>query len=119
MGIDLTLLPYDCQHYDLFYSHTILSLDRDYDLFDEIKEIEAYPQMELFSHFMSKVPDGNKKGEYCYGADNTDAYGEQLQFVFARDLIKLDNKNLSNKNTAVMAYLRMLPGDQRVALYWH
>jgi len=112
------------------FSHTILPLGRDYDLWERI---EALPQLEMskefrqdFTCYCSNVPDGSMKGESCYGTLLEDCYGNQLQWVTAGDLVKAfqdleetEGEKLSIPNAAALAYLIQLEPDNPIALYWH
>lgn len=122
MGMDLRLLPFDWdQGESLSYSHTILSCDRDYDLFDQVEKFEPiYRKVpKSFSCFLSRVPDGTYEGERCYGEVNTTSYGDPLKFILVSDLVKIDASKYSERNQAIWAYLKALNPETKVALYWH
>lgn len=119
MGLDLTLLPFDGDHGDFCFSHTLLDCGRRRDLFDAIMEtLHEVPVPDGFQSYMSR--DGDRDSHY--GVTTTTPYGQPLGWVRAADLAQfsahadvLDNY----KNKAVWAYLGHLPPRTKVALYWH
>lgn len=120
MGLDLRILPV----YDIGadFSTDVISFDRDYILFDKIARMSKKYGIEI----------GNK-GIHCflstdgkcdkphYGKTAEDPYGDKLRYLTAR-LLKIamfDYRTESPKNKAVMAFIRELPDDLEVYLYWH
>ena len=86
MGIDLRLLPVDGDFVpNVFYSHQILSLDRNA-ILDDIQKVAEQHGKPLpavrFTSFMSR----QENGEYGYGEENEDAYGAPLQYVLVKHL---------------------------------
>lgn len=120
MGLDLTLLPVEADHGHWGFSHSVLSLDRDYKLFDRIQKIEdkrSVPLPEDFTSYLS-VDDGD--GEPYYGQTTETPYGLPLKAVYAKDLLKASEARRSSlRNQAAWAYLEKLPDGAKVALYWH
>lgn len=128
MGLDLTLLPVESEH--LAFSHTVLSLDRRSDMWEKIKLIPQITRDVVFYSFMSRVPDGKSEGEKCYGVVKEDAYGNPIKWANAGDVVKameeyyesvkdLDWIKYDCRNQAVLAYLKVLPANRLVVLYWH
>ncbi len=121
MGLDLYLLPFDCDHNSIHFSHTILNCDKIYDLFDEIQEIEKKQGFDIPSDFTSYLCRDDKYEESHYGKTLDTPYGDPLKYIIVRDLIKIKNhpRNFeSTKNKAIWAYLEQLPIETKVALYW-
>ena len=110
MGIDLTLLPFDCDHDNLSFSHTVLQLPRDYGLYDRIRGIPK-----------TKIPDGfhsyvSRDGEYeepHYGTTTTDSYGDEIECATAGGLKTVGIEGPTG------AYINALPDDCRVAIFYH
>lgn len=120
MGLDLTLLPFDADYDELCFSHTVLSCDRNGQLFCEIMALPSEPVLEGFSSYMSNEVVGDFDGIH-YGPTKTTPYGEQVTFVKARQLCKLQEIAglVAYKNVAVWAYLQALDPETKVALFWH
>lgn len=104
-GIDLNLLPYDAS----FFSHTVLQVDRDYELYDKIK---ALPNMEVNDGFTSYLSRDDKYEEPHYGETVINPYGERVVFVLARDLKTVGIPGPTG------AYVKELDDRCKVALYW-
>ena len=117
MSVDLRLLPFDCDRGDWAYSPTILELGGSYDLHDKIKKLRSMPVPKDFNSFCGR--DEGYDG-YCYGKTSETSYGEPLEWVLAGELcaIKLP-KDAPYIERAIWAYLKHLPPQTKVALYWH
>lgn len=121
MGLDLHLLPFDCDMDDFAFSHTLLSLERNRVLFDLLMNLENQKGLPVPKNFMTYCSRSDE-GENCYGATPTTPYGERMMFVEVGVLMSLKDHNLVErdyKNKAVWAYLSCLPKSRKVALYWH
>ena len=117
MGIDLRLLPFDCDQGALVYSHTILDLGRNCELQREIRKLPALPVPDNFRSFVGREPEYNG---ICYGVTNKTPYGDPLQFVLAGNLCAVDlPKEAGHIEQAIWAYLKCLPHQTKVALYWN
>lgn len=86
MGIDLRLLPVDGDFVpNVFFSHQILSLDRNA-ILDDIREVAERHGKPLpdtrFTSFIGR----QKNGEHGYGEEHEDAYGAPLQYVLVKHL---------------------------------
>lgn len=110
MGIDLTLLPFDCDHEYLSFSHNVLQLPRDYNLFDKIR---ATTQNEVPEGFTSYVSRDDAYEETHYGKTTEDPYGEKVRYTTAGELKKCGIYGPSG------AYVNELPDENKVALFWH
>lgn len=119
MGLDLTLLPFDCDQGNFCFSHTMLDCERRRDLFEAImKMLKETPVPDGFMSFRGRT----QEGDTSYGVTTTTPYGAPLGWVPAGDLVNLgvhigvlDN----HLNRAIWAYLRELPKETKVALFWH
>lgn len=116
MGVDLRLLPFDADQGDFAYSHTMMEVGRDYDLHGKIRALKSMPVPSDFTSFCARGVDG----EPTYGKTSETPYGEQLEYVLAGHLaaIKLPRDAWYGVR-AVWAYLKELPPQTKVALYWH
>lgn len=118
MGVDLRLLPFDADHKDLAFSHTLLSCERRSALWEAIAEHCAASDVpDCFSSFCNVTDEG----ETMYGVTTTTPHGERLQWTTAEALLQpavmahVDDP----KNRAIWAYLAALPPATKVALFWH
>lgn len=120
MGVDLRLLPLDYEGPDITYSHTILSMERQRELWPKIEALPSTPAPR-FTSFMAIREAEPDKGESCYGYATKDAYGQPLRCVTADDLRKCVMRlvGLYEKNYAIGCYLSALPPETRIVLYWH
>jgi hypothetical protein len=121
MGVDLTLLPLDCDRPDFAFSHTVLSFDSQRKLWDEISALPSEPAPS-FTSFYGRVPDGSMEGEHGYGEAKVDSYDVPLRCVTALSLAACLARHKGfcyPKNEAILAYIAALPKETRVVLYWH
>jgi len=111
MGVDLKLLPVECDNTHISYSNTILSLDRDYDLQKSINNLNSIEFGKPLICDLSKNEDGSII-ECCYG--------DSLKWLYAIDMFNAFAiiADLSDKNSAAMAYLFALPEKTKVILCW-
>lgn len=107
MGIYLKLLPF--YHGDSNFSHEILDVVQDYDLFDEIRVLPSMEVDDEFDSFYSR--DGQFNGHH-YGVTEKDAYGNRLKWVLAKDL------RLVGIPGPTGAYVAAMKDRDRIALYW-
>ena len=112
MGVALILRPF--KHYlsangtPLLYES--LRLDRDGALFDAIERAPSFavPQVEVYEDDGLRVR-------------GTTPYGEPVRYALAGELARAGSEpaDLSPWNAAVVAFLRALPADLPVYLWWH
>jgi hypothetical protein len=114
MGIDLTFLPLEHESERLAYSHTLLPLERRYDLQDEVRALNPKSLGRVMSSYLSR----NKDGEICYGDTNEDCYGEALTYLTVAELLQVNPTTIQYKNKAIWAYLKELPLETKIVLYW-
>ena len=120
MGLDLTLLPFYSEDMEIPFSHDVIQLSRNYELFDIINAVEKQFGRDVPENFTSYVSRDDKYEDIHYGITATTSYGDSLKYVKAKDLWKVMGfENLSWRNKAVIAYLRELPENLNIALYWH
>lgn len=119
MGLDLRLLPLDHDSADWGFSHTVLDVGNASHIYDALKGVPRTAVPADFATFVSRL----ENGEAGYGQTQETPYGEPLQCVTVKALLKIQRsavtKDSSAKRRAIWAYLRELDSDQRVALYWH
>ena len=114
MGIDLRLLPIECESHSLCYSHTLLDCVRNYELHEVIKKLEVVPIMRKITCFLAT----NNDGEPSYGDITQDAYGKDLTYVTSDLLSSINDEHVNGRNVAVWAYLKSLQPNTKVVLYW-
>jgi hypothetical protein len=116
MGIDLTLMPGKFTGggrpiLDWFLATERISLDRDYALQDRIRLVPTQP-LPFGVRFRNYEDDGLK--------DRTDdQYDTPLTWCRAGDLAKVSDGDCSPWNKAAMAFVRALPPDILIVLWWH
>jgi len=112
------------------FAHTQLDFATNNPLFEdfqgwvkiaEITGAKLAPQD--FACYRAVVPDGSKMGEHCYGVTRVDSYDHLLFQIKAEMFLKYWDKprakaTLSPVGKAALAYLKALPGDTLVTLYW-
>lgn len=85
---------------------------------DRVKHLPRVQRPESFHTFVSR----SKDGEPCYGQTAETPYGEPLECVRAHDLIPALETIAEPewfRLHAAINYLRALPPDTKIALYWH
>lgn len=113
MGLDLTLIFQTNPNSKCFHSTDKLSFTRNYDLFDKIQKIKAEP-----------IP---TEIIFYYGDAKTkiDSYGDALKYIKAGDLAKVEyidepwNDFFLAYNKAILEFVRALPPETMIVLYWH
>jgi hypothetical protein len=111
MGLDLTL-AYSPWRSDqgapepLLYSR--LSLNRDYELFDQIKELPVIPVTGPVLWY----------GDEGLETRETDPYGDRLTWVNAFHFHNVKGSE-NSENAAILAFVRTMPPDRRIYLWWH
>lgn len=112
MSLDLTLVfdPFKSNP-DCFHGYNRLRMDSAYRLFEAIQDSDPAPLNP------GRVVDWY--GDEGLETRDTDVYGDRLTLITASALVAVMNKfDLSPKNAAVFAYLRALPPDEEVILWW-
>ena len=123
MGLDLTLLPFDSpEGCPRDFSHTLLPLGRDRELFEEIARVETEFGRDVPERFHS-YRGRDAAGEACYGETLQTNYGDRLRYVRVKHL--LHQKNHPRfcagypENRAILAWLKESDPELRIALFWH
>lgn len=115
MGLDLTLVPNRYpQIGGWFLAYDRISLDRQYALFDAIRDqVDTFP-LEDDTRFQWYGDEGLEDVR-------EDPYGSPLRWCFAKDLskIRLSVEDLSAWNRGVVAFVRSLPPDTKIVLWWN
>lgn len=115
MGLDLILLPFDHNS----FSHTVLSCQRNYQLFDWIQTL---PALEVESGFQSYVSRDDKYEDTHYGETLETPYGDVVLYTTIKHLKNVPKEienGFDKKTQAIWAYLRHLDNSNKVALFWH
>jgi len=122
MGLDLKLIPVDCDSVKQAWGHTLLTLDRDRGLWEAIKRVPSMEFRRDFNCYVADIPDGKWGGESGYGNVTEDALGEPLSFVYADELGRVVDLEImgekSPHNVPAFAYIKALPKNTKVILYW-
>lgn len=123
MGLDLRLLPFDSpEGCGREFSHTILPLERDWELFDQIREVEEEQGRDIPERFRSFLG-RDDQGEYRYGETERTPYGSRLRYVRVKHLLSLQEEPCFcegyPENRALLAWLQASDPERRIALYWH
>lgn len=116
MGVDLRLLPFDCDHDDFAFSHTLLELGRNYELHAQIRQLNQFPVPSGFTSFSGRSANFD---DICYGTTVSTPYGEDLTYTTAGELCQIPKNYRAEWERPVWAYLDALSPETKVALYWH
>lgn len=117
MGVDLTIAPDRWSlpqggERDWWLANNRLDLLRNYHLYDQIKALPSSP-LEPDTTFGWYGDDGVER-------ETEDAYGNPLRYVRAGDLGTIpDQPDYPAWNRAVLAFVRALPPETRIMLWWH
>lgn len=119
MGVSVKLLPQFSKGAD--FSDMVLNIDTNGNFISALKEIENNRGREvqnggIHSHFGA---DMNYEG-LCYGETYFTPYGKVMKGIQAKDILPaLDELNLDYwKNRAIIAFLKELPPNLEIWLYW-
>lgn len=124
MGLDLTLIVnrFGDKFTDMFVATDRLSLYRDYSLFAQLSpDIEA----EEGDCVCDPLPVPKDWSVEWHDDDGlrritTDAYGSPLTYLTARDFEPVEfGAKAYPWNVAVVDFVKSLPGETQVVLYWH
>lgn len=123
MGIDLTISIINENNFEnkTWLAYERLNFDRDYKIFGWL----GFPNMEAKKKLdIKEVPYGTTVEWYDDdGIDksNEDPYGERLQYCFVGDIkkLKLNKDEHSERNIAIIGFLKKLPELTIIVLRWH
>ena len=107
MGIDLKLLPFYMG--EAAFSNDVISIQRNYDMFDQIKKL---PMMRVPDEFSGLVSMGGDYQEQHWGTVVEDRYGDAVKYVLAKDLKTI------NISGAAGAYVNAMEDEHKIALFW-
>ena len=113
MGVRLTLLPIGGVNELITSLHNFLVCERDNWLFEEIDQIIA---TEVPPDFQGFYP--AEDCDYFFGPVTIDGYGNKLTYVLVKELLKLKPLSDSQTNKAIWAYLKQLPREGKIVLFW-
>lgn len=121
MGLDLKLLPQWRVSPVCDFSHDVIWMARDGELFDLIEKVErevgvAVDKVGIYS-YVATLPNG----ESGYGRTVETPYGKRMKSVTAKQLKDslVDYVADDWKNEAGIAYVNALPDDLLIWLYWN
>ena len=108
---NLRLLPFDREKPEMAVSFTVLNLIVETEVYRQINALPQTPVPQYFGSFCGgEYPDGIR-----YDNTQQTAYGTPLMAVKAGDLAGIQTA----LDAPTMAYLRTLPPDTRIALWWY
>ena len=119
MGIDLKLIITTSPEYlkeykpEYWLAQAVIDCNRNYDFFDKINELEhEFKPLSVTIHASIGIK---------YKAYKNDRYGKPLMYITAGKLAEhFKDVTLDDwPNDAALAYIRALPADLPVVLYWH
>ncbi len=113
MSLHLTLLPIGGTNELITSGNNFLTCERDNYLFEQIDQITASTVPPDFKGFYS-----TEDCHYVYGSITKDGFDTELTFVLVKELVKLKPHMQSQTNKAIWAYLKQLPPERKIALYW-
>ncbi len=121
MSVDLTLLPFDGDHGDLSFSHTVLPVYANYDLHAQINKLNQLEVPPTFTSYFGSndKPSDYYYGERCYGKTIEDSYGQPVKYTTVKELLTIKDKYWTCRSVPVFAYLKCLKPATKVALFWH
>ncbi len=122
IGLDLQLLPIFSRMEDsIWYSHSVLELQRKIELFEKILEVEKKVGSFIPPNFDSYVSREKGKDSH-YGETTYTPYGDPVKYITVKDLLQFEyHEEVVDHfvNRAIWAYLRELPEKTKIALFWH
>ena len=119
MGLDLRLLPQYNERAD--FSHDILSLSRDGEMFNIISEVEKENGKEIPRNGIYTFLATGKDGESKYGKTYESPYGDIINSVQCKNLKEALKDFMPKhwKNKAIKSFINELPDNLEVWIYWH
>lgn len=102
-------------------AYTRIALDRNYEIFGQIANIRGVKARVVCDP--KPIPATVKFKWYSdegLQERNYDAYGDPLKFVYAHELSKVNlDSDAGAWNKAAFAFVRALPPDTIIVLWWH
>lgn len=124
MGLDLALIPIQYHtNLRLWYGGTRIQCDRDYDVFAQIpgchyRGPEYARKPVARSRQLGAVELSTWTGDEGWAHVEEDPYGTPLEYILAGHLAKVNVDKASPWNQACFAFIRALPKDTPVVLWW-
>lgn len=117
MGVDLCLIPVDSDLGDWSMGHSLLEVERRSELWNVVEALAKHDLPTKFQCFKAR----NADGDPCYGTLTDDCYGNLVKCATAGDLAAIQHQSTTDhpRNRAIWAFLRELPPETKIALYWH
>lgn len=118
MGVDLRILPQ--AHQEHYFSNDIITLERRSDLFDIIQKLENEKGLDIPRRGISCFCASSEDLGTHYGIATHTAYGMPIKSVLARELKQALAGYTPDewKNRAFIAFLKELPDDLELFLFW-
>lgn len=107
MGMDLKLLPFYMG--EAVFSNDVISVQRNYDVFDRIRKLAVEEVPATFSGLVSMDEDYD---DQHWGKVTEDRYGDVVKYVLAKDL------KMINISGPVGAYVEAMEDEHKIALFW-
>jgi hypothetical protein len=115
MGVDLTLLPIRYDHQTWWLAYDRIRFTGNYELHRRIRDVESCA---MSSPVAPKVLQWY--GDNGIEDATTDRYGDPLRVVFAADLSKIElPDDITGWTRATFEFVKSLPGDTKLVLWWH
>jgi len=113
MGLDLTLVVNAYRSDDnMPLAYERLRLDANYKMFDSIKDAGAVP--------LRANRELRWYGDEGIERRQDDPYGDRITSIRAKQVADaMSTHKLTDKNIAVFAYMKALPPDTEIFLWWH
>jgi hypothetical protein len=120
MGLDLNLLvSYSTSSPD--FANTLISCGRDGKLFDIIDETSKKYGIEIDNPITSYTGSSEYYDDVCFGDTYKTPYGDVIKGVkskYLKDALR-DYQPMSYANRAAISFIKELPDELIIYLYWH
>lgn len=126
MGLDLKLLPAYSQDRACDFSSDVITLERDYDLFEPIQKAESIYGIPVHDDGINSYQGSDSSGVWegtCYGNTKTLPFGDfEMKYLTASRLVEVMTANPGRKhwrNEAAAMWLTKVPPNLPIYLYWN
>lgn len=125
MGLDLAVCPVKyADHLEWWLGFERLSFHRDYDLFEQIDSNGRQEPDEPIEKVCNPqpLPEGVEfewYGDEGVRKETQDPYGSDLTFVRAFEFHKVDVSKSHPWNKCIIDFLKSLPAQTPIVLWWH
>lgn len=119
MGLDLTLIP--LYEKNAHFSSDVIKCERDSDLFEEIQHMEKSYGVLINDDGINTFLGRDENDGNIYGKTTETPYGEKIKYLKAHLLHDIFQEQKFDywRNKAIQAFLKELPNDLPILLYWH